>query len=124
MSTSQRPRRLLALLAVVVVLGAGYLALAAAVLPQEGSRQVVLYATDWCPYCRSLRILFDTHHIDYVERDVEHSALGAVGFLLLGGRGVPVTVVGPRVVYGYDLAALQTALGEIGHDVELIEPDG
>jgi glutaredoxin len=82
---------------------------------------VVLYTTKWCPYCRSLRLYLDAYRIPYKEHDVEKSLSGFMGFWALRGRGVPVSVIGPDVVYGYDMARINRSLAALGYQVEALD---
>lgn len=64
--------------------------------------KVVLYATSWCGYCQKTRELLQSHGIEYIEFDVEKSSKGASEFKQLGGRGVPVLLIGGEVIKGYN----------------------
>lgn len=107
------------LLAVALVLALGLLALdryAAAVhRPKAGASAVVLYTTARCPYCARLRADLRASGVAYTEHDVERSLQGQLGMWALRGRGVPVTVVGDRVIYGYRADQLALALKGLGH---------
>lgn len=70
-------------------------------LAQKYNNQVVLYATEWCGYCKKTRELFATHNIDYIEHDIEQSIEGKKEFDLLNGRGVPLVLVAGKAVHGY-----------------------
>lgn len=83
--------------------------------PDADDTGVVIYTTVWCPYCARLRAALDANAVPYVEYDVEKSLQGQMGFWALRGRGVPVSVIGPTVVYGYDIGRISRALGESGH---------
>ena len=89
--------------------------------PKPGATEIILYSTDWCPYCNSLRTHFDSSSIPYTEHDVEKSISGIAGFWALRARGVPVTVIGPKVVYGYDLDTINQSLIKLGHGQVLID---
>lgn len=84
--------------------------------PDEDSTAVVIYTTAWCPYCARLRSALATSDIPFTEHDVEKSLTGQMGYWTLRGRGVPVSVIGAEVVYGYDLPRLARALNALGHD--------
>ncbi|HEX7026958.1 MAG TPA: glutaredoxin domain-containing protein [Gammaproteobacteria bacterium] len=86
--------------------------------PAPDSTGVTLYTTGWCPYCRSLRLYLDAYDIPYKDYDVEKSLSGIMGFWTLRGRGVPVSVIGPEVVYGYDLEKINRSLAALGYKVE------
>lgn len=92
--------------------------------PAANSVGVVLYTTEWCPYCRSLRLYLDAYRIPYKDHDVEKSLQGMMGFWALRGRGVPVSVIGPDIVYGYDLEKINRSLAALGYQVETVEEGG
>lgn len=71
---------------------------------------VVLYATDWCGYCRKAREFFKQHNIAYVEYDIEKSAEGKAQYNQLHGSGIPLIVIRGDVMRGYDPNALKKAL--------------
>jgi glutaredoxin len=83
--------------------------------PGADSRAVVIYTTAWCPYCAKLRASLTSSGIPYVEHDVEKSLQGQLGFWTLRARGVPVSAIGPKIVYGYDVARIAVALQELGY---------
>jgi glutaredoxin len=83
--------------------------------PGADSKAVVIYTTAWCPYCAKLRTSLAASGIPYVEHDVEKSLQGQLGFWTLRGRGVPVSAIGPKVIYGYDVARIAFALQDLGY---------
>ncbi len=105
-------------LLILLLLGAGYawqhedeLRLAwRRAQPDYQPPQVTLFATQWCGYCRQMREYFADEKIAYVELDVEADAKGKAWHAQLGGRGVPVTLVGQVVVHGYDPEGVRAAL--------------
>lgn len=86
-------------------------------LPKEGSEQVVIYTTTWCPYCKALRTLLDTYKIPYTEHDTETSISGVMGSWALRTRAVPVSVIGEQIVYGYDGEKISWALEDAGYEI-------
>jgi mycoredoxin len=68
--------------------------------------QVILYATDWCGYCKKARELFEKHNISYYEYDIEKSSEGREQYKRLGGRGVPVILIGGEVIKGYNASKI------------------
>jgi len=79
-------------------------------LAAHPDRKVVLFATSWCGYCAKTRALLNRHHIPFVEYDIEKSAEAHENFQRLGGRGVPLVLIGPQVIHGFDEAAIRAAL--------------
>jgi glutaredoxin len=74
------------------------------------AEDVVLYATSWCGYCEKTRRFLKSSRIAYVEHDIERSAEGRRQYERLGGRGVPLVLVGRTIVRGYDPRAIVEAL--------------
>lgn len=70
----------------------------------DNSRQVVMYATSWCPYCQKARNYFREQGIQYVEYDIEKNAEARQAYKAFGGRGVPVIFVGKRRMNGFSVA--------------------
>ncbi len=111
----------------------GALALALAVLgfdryaaymhvPGPEATRVVIYTTEWCTYCERLRQRLIASQVAYTEYDVEQSFQGQLGMWALHARGVPVAVIGPRVVRGYDVDKIESALQALGHDLRPPSP--
>ncbi|GMV29018.1 MAG: hypothetical protein AMXMBFR59_11430 [Rhodanobacteraceae bacterium] len=86
---------------------------------QTGESGIVMLGAEWCGYCQRLKAALDAAKVSYTELDVEDGGQGHDAFVALGGRGVPVTVIGQDVVYGYDTGRLGTLLSERGHTVVL-----
>jgi thiol-disulfide isomerase/thioredoxin len=55
---------------------------------------VVLYATDWCGYCKKTREFFKQHNVAFVEYDI----------------GIPLIVIRGEVLRGYDPNAMKALL--------------
>ena len=70
----------------------------------DNSRQVVMYATSWCPYCQQARNYFREQGIPYVEHDIEKDTDARRAYKDFGGRGVPVIFVGKRRMNGFSVA--------------------
>lgn len=64
--------------------------------------EVVLYATAWCGYCAKTRRLFKQLRVEFTEYDIEKDASANARFQQLGGRGVPLILIGKDVVRGFD----------------------
>lgn len=71
---------------------------------------VVLYATDWCGYCKKTRKFFKENNIAYVEFDIEKSAEGKAQYQSLNGRGVPLVIVKGKLIRGYNPGLMQSLL--------------
>jgi glutaredoxin 3 len=72
---------------------------------------VVMYSTNWCPYCERARRLLTAKGVSIHEIDVESSAEKRAEMLARSGRrSVPQIFIGETHVGGSDdLAALEAA---------------
>ena len=89
--------------------------------PSINSKDIVIYTTEWCPYCNSLRIHLNNHNIPFTEHDIEKSFSGIAGFWALRAKGVPVSVIGPDVVYEYNIDKINQSLTKLDYDVNYLE---
>jgi len=71
---------------------------------------VVLYATEWCGYCRAARRFLQENNIRYVEHDIEKSPDAHRRYRELGGSGVPLLEVNGEVIRGFNPNAIKAAL--------------
>jgi glutaredoxin len=83
--------------------------------PSSSSTRVVIYTTKRCSYCEKLRRGLTVSGIPYLEHDVERTLQGQLGLWALRARGIPVSVIGPKVVYGYKVEEIEKAMEELGY---------
>jgi glutaredoxin len=62
---------------------------------------ITMYSTDWCPHCKNARNYFAANAIRYREVNVESSESGRKEFEELGGGGVPLILIGQKVMRGF-----------------------
>lgn len=76
--------------------------------------KIVMFGTDWCPYCAHTRALFKRLGVDYVELDLDRDQ-NAKQFAQQYLKPVvtPVVVIGNRVLKGYNEANIIAALKEL-----------
>lgn len=78
--------------------------------------RVVMYSTSWCPYCEKARAMFRARGIEYTEYDIEQSSQARAAHRELGGRGVPLILVGFEALRGFNeqrvLAAIEAQRGK------------
>lgn len=78
--------------------------------------RVVMYSTSWCPYCEQARKMFRARGIEYTEYDIEQSSQARAAHRELGGRGVPLILVGFEALRGFSeqkvLAAIEAQRGK------------
>ncbi len=87
-------------------------------LPSPDSKRIAIYTTDWCGYCAKLRRDLAANNVAYIEYDVEKTLQGRLGMWALRGRGVPVSAIGPTIVYGYQVDKIGDALTSLGYSYE------
>lgn len=75
--------------------------------------KVALYGTETCPYCVQARKYLRERKIDFVDFDINNSEKGRRDFSALGGKGVPLILIGNRQMSGFNQAAIDAALGKI-----------
>lgn len=78
----------------------------------SGAPVILMYGTQWCPYCRKQREYFEANGIDYFEIDAERSDRGSLAYSILKGNGYPLTYVGYRRFDGYKPMEIVQALDE------------
>jgi glutaredoxin len=74
--------------------------------------KVIMYMTDWCPYCRKAREYLQSLDVDLVEYNVEKNREKAAEFKANGGSGVPLIDVEGTVIKGYNQDSLKSAVDE------------
>ena len=86
------------------------------VAPQAAApAEVTMYSTDWCPYCRKARDYFARNGVRYAELDIEKSPAAKAEYDRLGGRGVPLILVGSQRMSGFGEERLAQMLKAAGH---------
>ena len=73
-------------------------------------KRVVMYATAWCPACKAARNYMNSQGIAFTEYDVEKDGNRRKEYQSLGGRGVPLIVVGNQTMTGFDANRLTAML--------------
>ena len=63
---------------------------------------VILYTTNWCPYCIKAKKLLDNKKVKYTEINVSKPAVRAKMVALTGGSTVPQILINNQVVGGCD----------------------
>jgi glutaredoxin len=75
--------------------------------------QVVVYGTATCPFCAKTRAYLKERNIAFGDFDVDKSDKGRHDFGELGGKAVPVILIGNRKLVGFDQKAIEAALDEL-----------
>lgn len=82
-------------------------------LPRLRPRQVIMYSTEWCGFCKKAKDYFRQKGIAFSERDIEKSAQAKKEYQALGGGGIPLILVGnkqgTRKLSGFSTARFDVA---------------
>ena len=75
---------------------------------------VKIYTTPPCVYCKMAKAYFKENSIEYKEVDVASDLKARQEMIEKSGQmGVPVIVVGSRVIVGFNKPVLEEALGSV-----------
>ncbi|MDZ7737016.1 MAG: glutaredoxin family protein [Gammaproteobacteria bacterium] len=76
----------------------------------ETGNNVTIYTTDWCRVCKKAKRYMDSEDIQYTEHDIEKSRKARHEFDRLGGKGVPVILVGKQKMHGFSAQKLDSMI--------------
>jgi glutaredoxin len=82
--------------------------------PARAKDKVRIYTAVWCGYCKRAKAHLAAKGVPYDEMDVETSERGRSEFAQLGGRGIPVILVGSQRMDGFDASRLDAMLAAVG----------
>ena len=75
-------------------------------------RNVTIYTTPYCVYCKMAKELFKKHDVVYEEKDVATDLQARENMIQKSGQmGVPVIEVDGKIIIGFDQPRLKEALG-------------
>ena len=70
-------------------------------------KAVKIYTTAWCGYCKKAKRYFKDNGIRYTEMNIETSSTAKRQFKKLGGKGVPLILVGTKKMSGFSEAGFE-----------------
>ncbi|MCR9094900.1 MAG: glutaredoxin family protein [bacterium] len=84
--------------------------------PAEDADEILVVSSERCPWSRAARQRLDAHGVDYRVIDAREDWLetGLAGWAYQS-LSVPIVVVGPEVIQGYDERRIDAALARLGH---------
>ncbi|NVN89169.1 MAG: DUF4124 domain-containing protein [Desulfuromonadales bacterium] len=83
-------------------------------MPSKNERfngTVEMYVTDWCGYCKKAAAYMRSRDIPFVAYDIEKDSSAKQRHKELGGRGVPLIIVGNNKMSGFSPETLDQYLG-------------
>jgi len=75
------------------------------------SGTIEMYVTDWCPVCKTAENYIAGKNYSYVKYDIEKDDSAKRRYTELGGRGVPLIMVGSKKMSGFSAEALEEYMG-------------
>lgn len=72
---------------------------------------VEMYVTDWCGYCKKAAAYMRARNIPFVTYDIEKDSGARQRHKELGGRGVPLIIIGNNRMSGFSAETLEQYLG-------------
>jgi glutaredoxin-like YruB-family protein len=72
---------------------------------------VEMYVTDWCGYCKKAAAYMRNRNIPFVAYDIEKDSGAKQRHKELGGRGVPLIIIGNNRMSGFSPETLEYYLG-------------
>ncbi len=81
---------------------------------QKQSARVVLYTTLNCPHCKHAKRWLKRNKIPFLDFNVGKPGKIQKKFFQMGGRSVPLIVVGEETFTGFNPNQLKTALSKAG----------
>lgn len=72
------------------------------------NNKVVMYSAVWCGVCKKAKQYFDSNNVNYSEYDIDTSSKGKRDFKRMGGKGVPIILVGEKRLNGFSQATFET----------------
>lgn len=78
----------------------------------NNQKEVLIYSTPVCVYCKMAKDFFNTHGVKYTEISVAGDKEKLAEMIDKSGqRGVPVIQIGEEIVIGFDEEVIKQALG-------------
>ncbi len=74
--------------------------------------KVIVYSTKTCPWCKKTKEFLKANKISFTDKDVGDNKKNADEMIKKSGQyGVPVTIIGKKIIVGYDVEEIKKALG-------------
>jgi glutaredoxin-like YruB-family protein len=85
---------------------------AAAKKSERFAGTIEMYATSWCGYCAAAESYMKSKNYSYVKYDIEKDSAAKQRHKELGGRGVPLIIIGNNKMSGFSPDNLEYYLGK------------
>jgi len=75
-------------------------------------KPVIIYSTPTCTYCNAAKDYFKKNNVTFIEYNVASDEMRRKEMIDKTGQlGVPVIVIGDKIIVGFDQDAIAKALG-------------
>ena len=66
-------------------------------------KNVILYGTSWCPYCKKAKLLLRKHKIKFLNVDIEEAGISKSELAVLsdGGTTIPQIIINGKPIGGF-----------------------
>lgn len=78
--------------------------------------RVIIYGTSWCRSCAAARDYLKSKHVDFIDYDIDYSDDAKSQYLELGGKTVPLLLIGNRRLRGFNPKMVKDALAQLPQD--------
>ena len=86
-------------------------------LGPDGRPEVVLFVTEWCPYCQQAREFMTAEGVPHRVVDIEKDGAGAQEYAARGGTGgIPLVAVGVETIEGWSETEARRMLSSAGYE--------
>jgi len=82
--------------------------------PSKKSARVVIYTTQHCPHCQHAKRWLKKNNIAFLDFNVAKPGKIQKNFFQMGGRSVPLIVVGEEKLTGFNPRQLKNLLTKAG----------
>ena len=73
-------------------------------------KEIILLSTKWCGYCKKAKKFLKSKDINYKEYDIDNSSYGKSLYKQHNGTGVPLMIIGEKVLRGYSEQSILNAI--------------
>ena len=73
-------------------------------------KKVIVYSTKTCPWCKKTKEFLKQNKIPFTDKDVGNKKNANEMIKKSGQYGVPVTIIGKKIIVGYDVEEIKKAL--------------
>jgi glutaredoxin 3 len=81
-------------------------------MEETKKKNIVVYSTPTCGFCKMVKGFFQENNIEYTEKDVSQDQEAQKEMVDKSGQfGVPVTIIDDQIVVGFDKGKLSELLG-------------